>query len=1074
MSRVLSLFFFVCTSFAAFATNGPRVTISTNGGRAETRELTVSSRERLIVELHGVPAAIGGRAARAANAAAIDRLRNDVQRIERRDRQVAALAEAPAFRREYTTALVGVALEIDRASVDAVRALPYVRRVAPDRRVRALSSPNGPVRAAERIRAASLPTRGRGVVVAVLDTGIDYKHAALGGGFGAGRKVAGGYDFVNDDADPMDDNGHGTHVAGIVAADSAELTGVAPDVTLLAYKVLDDTGSGDMSDVIAGIERAIDPNGDGDTSDRADILNISLGTDGGAPDSADALAAETAVAAGAVVCAAAGNAQFRLTMASPAAAPNVIAVGAAEASGDAASFSSKGPTTVTYAFKPDVIAPGVDIASTKLGGGTVEKSGTSMATPHVAGAAALLLALHPHWTPRQVRSALATTAYVSNPTSGYEIGAGNIDAEAANGADLMLDASGLSFGLVTSTSGTSSTARSITVTNKGSAEKTLAIRARTTRGATIMPSHPSITLAPGASQVLTFTLTFDNADQGAPQEGFLEVGAVRVPWAIFRAARAILRYDRSPTGGYEVYAFGGRGGRPLVRVLDETSAELVTEPGEYLFLLSTFEQPDANQPESALRLVIGPPARVSDEVTVDFRGQTMHTLSMNGVDEQGRVLNTLDRVATRGEFFSHVFINGEHPNGRIAYRATFGSRARLLHISSFTRDYKLTVAESFMNLRDRRVHTIEHGTLTRVDHDRALTSSPSAFVRSTYRAVGPAVGGDVFLCATERMSAACFGEAAAPSDRIDVFLASANARPFAGAALIMGGVATGPLRVAENTTVPVDDAAPSALVRRIAANEVVDLGRGPVYPFCLYGSGCTGAGGLPTGVVGSLDERHLHGSDSGYSTIFDEDGNVVAQTSVTPRTAKPNIGPGYRSRLLLDSFRTDGRAMRGTMEVQFGSDPLDLQAPSMTSLSAVRANGRPHDHVATGEKVTLVFSAGDYDLSPAYKPALRTGSLVSDATRVSYRIHGTPNWIDVPVETTGTDVLPEQEEDYWSRGVKYRADLSEAAARPNVMIDLRFELADRAGNKLTWTQEGALVVGEIEPNGGSRRRSVRH
>ena len=94
--------------------------------------------------------------------------------------------------------------------------------------------------------------KGSGITVAVIDTGVDYTHPDLGGGFGAGYKVVGGYDFFNNDANPIDDNGHGTHVAGIIAANGGSY-GVAPEASILAYKVLGADGWGRMSTVISGI-----------------------------------------------------------------------------------------------------------------------------------------------------------------------------------------------------------------------------------------------------------------------------------------------------------------------------------------------------------------------------------------------------------------------------------------------------------------------------------------------------------------------------------------------------------------------------------------------------------------------------------------------------------------------------------------------------------------------------------------------------------------------------------------------------------------------------------------------------
>ncbi|MFA6963972.1 MAG: S8 family serine peptidase, partial [Patescibacteria group bacterium] len=124
---------------------------------------------------------------------------------------------------------------------------------------------------------------GKGMRIAIIDTGVDYSHADLGGCLGANCKVIGGYDFVSNDNDPMDDQGHGTHVAA-TAAGKGLLNGVAPDASIIAYKVLDQNGSGYSSAVIQAIERSADPNGDGDTSDHVDVASMSLGGPGGATD----------------------------------------------------------------------------------------------------------------------------------------------------------------------------------------------------------------------------------------------------------------------------------------------------------------------------------------------------------------------------------------------------------------------------------------------------------------------------------------------------------------------------------------------------------------------------------------------------------------------------------------------------------------------------------------------------------------------------------------------------------------------------------------------------------------------
>ncbi|MBB5870390.1 subtilisin family serine protease [Allocatelliglobosispora scoriae] len=224
-----------------------------------------------------------------------------------------------------------VAVTVPADEVGKLSALPGVVAVYPDAPVRAYTDVSVPLIGATDVwkskDAAGADVRGAGVTVAIIDSGVDYTHPDLGGGFGEGHKVVGGWDFVNNDADPMDDNGHGTHVAGIIAGRAAApggITGVAPDASILAYKAMNEWGEGSTSDIVAAIEAAIDPA----NPHRADVINMSLGGPG---DGTDPLgqAATAATRAGVVVVASAGNSgPGRDTVGSPAAADGVIAVGA--------------------------------------------------------------------------------------------------------------------------------------------------------------------------------------------------------------------------------------------------------------------------------------------------------------------------------------------------------------------------------------------------------------------------------------------------------------------------------------------------------------------------------------------------------------------------------------------------------------------------------------------------------------------------------------------------------------------------------------------------------------------------
>jgi subtilisin family serine protease len=256
---------------------------------------------------------------------------------------------------------------------------------------------------------------GQGIVVAVVDTGVDYKHSDLNGNIWVNTKeIAGnnkdddgngyiddvrGWDFVNNDNDPMDLQGHGTHVAGTIAAENNGFgaTGVAPNAKIMPLRVLDASGNGSVLDVAAGIRYAAD-NG-------AKVINLSLGTDISTP--AQASAIKYAADKGVVVVSAAGNeGQSQPGFPARYASHFGIAVGAVNKNNQMASFSDlSGKLPLDY-----VDAPGVGIYSTFLGNTYKSMSGTSMASPHIAGVAALVLSANPNLTPVQVERILTKTA----------------------------------------------------------------------------------------------------------------------------------------------------------------------------------------------------------------------------------------------------------------------------------------------------------------------------------------------------------------------------------------------------------------------------------------------------------------------------------------------------------------------------------------------------------------------------------------------------------------------------------------------------------------------------------------
>jgi len=339
--------------------------------------------------------------------------------------------------------------------------------------------------------------KGSGIKIAIIDTGIDYKHPDLDENF------HGGYDFVNNDDDPMDDNGHGTHVAGIVAAEDNDfgVVGVAPEAHLYAVKVLDNSGSGYVSDVIAGIEWSIE-NG-------MQIISMSLGSKSDSTALHDAC--DTAYENGILLVAAAGNEGNPPgkgdNVLYPAKYSSVIAVAATDINDERASWSSTGPDV-------ELAAPGVDIKSTLLGGGYGEKSGTSMACPHVSGVAALIMVSYPNLTNVEVRQRLRDTADDLGPAGFDEkYGYGLVDAdEAAPKTDVhdvaVTDISAPSWvvkGDVASIN--------ITTSNEGTYEETITVTLTdATDGVTI--GSEVVILTAGSSETLTFSWNSTEATIG--------------------------------------------------------------------------------------------------------------------------------------------------------------------------------------------------------------------------------------------------------------------------------------------------------------------------------------------------------------------------------------------------------------------------------------------------------------------------------------------------------------------------------------------------------------------------------
>lgn len=366
---------------------------------------------------------------------------------------------------------------------------------------------------------------GEGVTVAVLDTGYDDTHPDL-----QGRVLDTSKSFVPGEEVAADSNGHGTHVASTIAGTGAASggthRGVADGADLLVGKVLDASGWGQDSWIIEAMEWA---------GQNAPIVSMSLGSP--APSDGKDLMAESldriAEETGALFVVAAGNAGAAETIGAPGSAAEAFTVGSVDdPSGALSWFTSQGPLSRSGALKPDVTGPGNDVSAARSAdsagdGAYISMSGTSMATPHVAGAAALLLGANPDYTTEQLKAALASTAVDVGYTP-YQGGSGVIDVDAALEAPVVASGSG-DFGMLMWGQEPTPVARVVDYTNRTDAEITVSLTATlsdTTPGGSGAPQPLSTGIAFGALTLDTETITIP---AGETRSATMTVDPAKVP-----------------------------------------------------------------------------------------------------------------------------------------------------------------------------------------------------------------------------------------------------------------------------------------------------------------------------------------------------------------------------------------------------------------------------------------------------------------------------------------------------------------------------------------------------------------
>ncbi|MFG3039460.1 S8 family serine peptidase [Streptomyces sp. NPDC048330] len=468
---------------------------------------------------------------------------------------------------------------------------------------------------------------GSGVKVAVLDTGADLDHPDLQGRVDEAKSFVAG-----ESAD--DGNGHGTHVASTVggsgAASGGAEKGVAPGARLLIGKVLGDSGAGADSAVIAGMEWA--------RAQGADVVSMSLGSnDSSAGDDPMSLALDALSAdGGPLYVVAAGNSYSPGTIGAPGAAKSALTVAAVDAKDKRADFSSQGPLTGSNGLKPDLSAPGVGVlaaASQSVpgwsGGMYRSMNGTSMATPHVSGAAAVLKQRHPDWSGQRIKDALMSTSYTTSEKP-YQSGTGRLNVESA--VDSVIDATGsVAAAYRWPHTGAAPSTRTVTYRNSGDDAVTLDLSLDTADPAYRLSSS-SVTVPARGSAGVTLTLDPSQVPVGTTYSG--RVAATDVATGKVVAHTGFALYMERELYDYTIKVTG-RDGKPVrdtvvvnsplwsdpryVNVDGETTLRL--PPGDYT-AWSVMEVPGDTSDGLGMALLLDPTTTVdaahpSGEVHLD-------------------------------------------------------------------------------------------------------------------------------------------------------------------------------------------------------------------------------------------------------------------------------------------------------------------------------------------------------------------------------------------------------------------------------------------------------------------------
>lgn len=663
-------------------------------------------------------------------------------------------ATVPEIKQELYNTINAVIIESNDIEIETIKTLSNVKSILRNERIQFRKEANSNnIQKATSISAERISSEnGAGIKVGIIDTGIDYKNPALGGGFGPKYKVAGGYDLENNDNDPMDDDGHGTAVAGVIAA-SGQLSGVAPEATLYAFKALNSWGWGWSNNIILALERCVDPNLDNNLSDHMDVVNMSVGQYFLIPEQKTTLFSifKHMNELNMIVCVAAGNEgpeyswfnQFSIS-------EDVLSVGSCNLQNIISSFSSRNlGLNNNYGIKPDLVALGENINILGLFNTTGQNSGTSLSCPVVAGISALLKQKHKDWTFNQIKSGLINSA----DDLGFNVmeqGAGKVNQLRALTQNTTAFPQKLNWGLITENNGIIKKTYKIQLYNHSSTKQSYKFDfgQNLPKGLTIYSDNPNFEIEANDSTTFVLKMSFDQAQLKYPENipynlfGIIKIqgtsDCISIPWTVLRGCPVKFKSDI-------VFSYWDK---PIIKIMKDgkianlcadfdTAQIQVVPPGKYDFLFKSTEGVSTYPFKDTIRSYFYIKENVEivgGKIVVDLTKKVIkNRIQFQSVDNEGKLLSNGKPLVNKAlesynrNYFDMVAIKDNTNSTEPVLRTGLMDE---YYINDFNKSTKYQLyAGDFKANSDGKKYTIINYTVTdNIYNDLILKNSPEDLI----------------------------------------------------------------------------------------------------------------------------------------------------------------------------------------------------------------------------------------------------------------------------------------------------------------------------------------------------------